>query len=245
MARRTLTRVLAWSSALALLASAGRAAAQAEAAPPGYEPPPGVPMSADPARLASEREARAHLWVLALQPRFVVALGDVDKSGLPRIGWGAGVSIGRAVFVRGRARFGLGLSFSYERQQHERVPPPSLANGQTTQWLSHAAFSADLRLDGLFFSGVMRPWVTLGPAMSVAAYANPPTAGAPDGVSIVQVLGGLRAAAGIAAVVASTVELGGRVECVATFGSDPVDMPPVRPLVPGNFSVGVDVGFRF
>lgn len=226
-----------------LALSAANAFAQAEEAPASYEPPPGVPISAAPSRIASEREARARLWTLSVQPRFVVAMGD--GAGLPRIGFGAGVSVGRALLVRGRGRLGLGASFSYERHQHERVPPPDLENGDTVQWLSHAAFSIDLRVDGLFASGVVRPWATLGPAVSIAAYSDPPSPGNKDGLAVTQVLPALRAAFGVAGTVAASVEVGGRVEWVATFKGDAFGAPPVRPTVPGNFSVGLDVGFRF
>ena len=125
------------------------------------------------------------------------------------------------------------------------MPPARLANGDVTQSVSQASFSIDLRLDGLYLEGALRPWVTLGPAMSVGSYSDPPSEGTPEGVSIVSVLGGLRAAAGLAYEIGRLCELGLRVETLAIFAGPTVGSPAVRPLSPGNFSVGVDVGFRF
>jgi hypothetical protein len=245
MRRRTLTRKATASSvALALLLAAAQAHAQAEPAPEGYEPPPGVPISIDPRRVACEREARQHRWLLWVNPRFVVSMGN-GSDGLQRLGFGAGLGISGAFAVFGRARLSLGVSFAYERRQETRVPPPSLANGDTVAYASQASFSADLKLDGFFLEGVLRPWVSIGPAMSVATYSSPPIVEDPMPVSDTSILGGVRAAVGIAGVVGARVEIGGRGEWLATFGEDPLGMRRIHPRSPGNFALAVDVGFRF
>ena len=221
-----------------------RALAQAEPAPEGYEPPPGVPISIDPRRVACEREARLHRWLLWLDPRFVVSMGNGDD-GLQRLGFGAGVGISGAFAVFGRSRLSLGVSFAYERRQETRVPPPNLSNGDTVAYAAHASFSADLKLDAFFLEGALRPWIAIGPAMSVASYSSPPIVADPMPVSATSVLPGLRAGVGIAGEVSPRIEVGGRVEWLATFGGDALGMRGIRPLTPGDFSVGIDVGFRF
>ncbi len=180
-----------------------------------------------------------------MQPRLVIALGDGGGSGLPRVGFGGGVSAGRALFIRGRMRIGLGFSFAYERYQHETRPAPSYQSGDTTQSLSHSSFSIDLRLDGLAFGGRIRPWAMLGPAMSVAVYSDVPSEDNPAGVSETAILPGLRAALGLGVAVGRGVEVGVRTEWLATFTDRAVGTPQVKPFSPGNFSLGIDVGFRF
>jgi hypothetical protein len=243
MTRPTLTCLVASSIAL-VVARATPARAQAEPAPEGYEPPRGVPMSVDPRYIACEHEARARRWVLWVDPRLVLSMGDGSDS-LLRVGWGLGVGISGAFVVFGRSRLSLGVSFTYERRQQTEVPPQDIANGDTIKWTSHAAFSLDLKLDGLYLGGVLRPWVAIGPAMSIAAFNAPPTLDDQAGLHDTSVLGGLRAGVGLAGEVASHVEIGGRAEWLAVFGGDPLGNVKVRPYTPGNFSVGLDVGFRF
>ena len=239
---------------LAALVS-GRAFAQAEVAPEGYEPPAGVPVSKDPRQLECEREAHAHLWNVTAQPRLVIALGDGKGAGLPRFGFGAGASFSRAVLVFGRTRLGLGITFAYERQQHETVRAPSFQVGDTTQFLSHASFSVDVKLETFYLRGVLRPWLALGPALSIASYSEPPSTQFSEGLKNTSVLPGLRASVGIAGTVSTGVEIGGRAEWLATFNGPALGEFPspdpmlarkaITPMTPGNFSVGVDVGFRF
>jgi len=259
MGRRKLTRATFSSSTLLVglivCVVAGRAYAQAEVAPVGYEPPAGVPVSKDPRQVKCEHEAQVHLWNITVQPRLVIALGDGNGSGLPRFGYGAGASFSRAVLVFGRVRLGLGITFSYERQQHETVRAPSFQVGDTTQFLSHASFSADVKLESFYLRGVLRPWIALGPALSIASYSEPPSTAFQDGIKNTSVLPGLRAGVGIAGTVTNGVEIGGRAEWLATFNgpqlgefvsTDPMlARKPITPMTPGNFSVGVDVGFRF
>jgi hypothetical protein len=255
MARRTLTRIGAASTAadrlvvtLVLVAALGpvrNAYAQAEPAPEGYEPPSGVPISMDPRRKEDEREARRHRWVLAVQPRLVIALASNQGDQLPLVGFGAGVGLSGAFAIFGRSRLAIGFSFAYERRQHTDVPPPMIENGDTIEYDAHASFSADLKLESFFLGGVLRPWVMIGPAMSVATYSRPPTLADQAGLYNTQVLPGLRAGAGLAGHVAANVEIGGRVECLATFNDHALGVNGIHPLTPGNFSVGLDVGFRF
>ncbi len=225
--------------ALHLLDAPILAHAQAEVAPDDYTPPEGVPISEDPRVTASKREAKSRLWLVELQPRVVVPLGkSVD---LPWVGFGFGVGLSRGLLVIGRARLGLGVSFAYERLQHTVTAPPSFMLEGSTQSLAHASFSLDLRLEGFVASGKVRPWAALGPAMSLATYADPRIK-----VYDVAVLPALRAGIGCAVEVGSGVEVGGRAEWLATFAGNTVpSTPPANPFRPGTFALGVDVGFRF
>jgi len=210
----------------------GSARGQAEVAPSSYEPPPGVPISVDPGRVAAEREAQRHLWLVQLQPRFVVALDTGGAADLPRYGWGAGVGISRALLVVGRTRLGLGVFFSYERQQRDAIQLLGGADVPSRAW---ASFSLDLRVEGFYKEGRLRPWASLGPLVSIGSFSNQ---------TDVAVMPGLRAAVGITYAVAQVIELGPRLEVMAAFGPT-VGNPPFQPLTPGNVSLGLDVGFRF
>ena len=228
---------------VAVLIAPQLARGQAEVAPESYEPPPGVAMSEDPSLADARREAQERRWLIGVQPRLVIAMGT--PGGLPRVGWGAGVNASRAVLVMGRARVGLGLSFSYERVQHDKAPSAASKLQSGTQWLSHAAFSADLKLEIFTAGGKVRPWAMIGPAMSIAMYADPPSDGNPDGSYETAVLPALRAAVGCGVEVGHAVEVGGRLEWLATFNGHKIAATDINPFLPGNFSIGVDVGFRF
>lgn len=195
-------------------------------------------MTEDPRVTAAKHEARRRLWLVEVQPRLVIPLGNAVD--LPWVGFGFGVGLSRGLLVMGRARLGLGISFAYERLQHEVSAPPSFMLEGSTQSLAHASFSLDLRLEGFVASGRVRPWVAAGPAMSVATYADPR-----QRLYEVAVLPALRAGLGCAVEVGSGVEVGGRAEWLATFAGRAVGDPPVNPFRPGTFALGVDVGFRF
>jgi hypothetical protein len=224
---------------LAVVGHATPVFAQAEEAPEGYQPPAGIPISTEPSRAKSQEEAAEHRWVLSIDPRFVVGLNGQE----PRIGYGAGVSIGRALVVRGVLRFGLGGSFAYERLQHERAAALGLSGG--LQATSHASFSADLRVDALLRAGRIRPWGSLGPALSIAQYSEPASIDLPNGVAATRVLPALRAGLGLAVLVWHSIEVGARFEWLVTFDGKTLGSPPVQAYTPGTFSIGVDLGFRF
>ena len=228
---------------LFLVVAHGHAFGQAEEAPAGYLPPNGVPVSYDPRPVAAERENARLKWIVAVNPRLVVALGT--PAGLPRIGYGVGFFIGRALVVHGRLRLGLGAGFSFEHVQREKHPPMGLENGDIVQELSHFGFSLDLRIDGIVANGIVRPWVTIGPAFSVGDYKDPPSTENPKGIERAAVVPALRAALGIAFRVWEQVELGPRFEWLATFGGPDVGSAMDGVFHPGNFSVGLDGGVRF
>ena len=221
----------------------GVAFGQAEEAPEGYVPPNGVPVSYDPRPVAAEHENARVKWLVAVNPRLVVALGT--PAGLPRLGYGIGFSIGRALVVRGRLRLGLGAGFSYEHVQREKHPPAGLENGDIVQQLSQFGFSLDLRIDGIVGGGIVRPWVSLGPAFSVGDYKDPPSSTNPKGIERAAVVPALRASLGIGFRVWGQVELGPRFEWLATFGGPQVGAAEDAVFRPGNFSIGLDGGLRF
>lgn len=222
-----------------LVAVAPRAVrAQAEAAPASYQPPPGVPISVDPKRIEAEREAQRRKWLVVVEPRFVVAISTAGARDLPRYGWGLGAGISRALFVAGRTRIGLGVYFSYERQQRDAAQILG-GGGNFIEGRAWAAFSLDLRLEGFYVEGRLRPWASLGPSVSIGSFFDQAAM-----VSITPVMPGLRAAVGITYEIAKVVELGPRLEVNAAWGPE-VGNPAFEPLTPGNVSVGLDVGFRF
>lgn len=230
-----------------MLLASSSAHAQAELAPESYEPPAGVAMTPSPpspAVLAAEAEAKKRLWVLTGDPRFVVSMGS--GKGVPRYGYGVGVSIARALFVRGTGRIGLGFSFSYERVQHDEHYKSTLTQDafDLTHSISHAAFSLDLRLDGLTLWGRVRPWVLIGPAFSIGNYAEG-TSRNNNQVTSVRVLPAMRVGAGVGVDLVKGVEVGLHLEVLPTFNGTQVGMLGTDPFTPGNFSLGIDVGFRF
>src|SRR6185503_13366381 len=112
-----------------------------------------------PKRLPSDEPK----WHALVAPRMVVRLGD-GPPGLPQIGYGGGVAIGRALVPLGRARFGVGFRFGYDRIFRDR-------ESAGTQALAHATFGASLFIDGLYSR--LRPWLSVGGGMSVASYDAP------------------------------------------------------------------------
>ncbi|MEO6952539.1 MAG: hypothetical protein ABI321_12045, partial [Polyangia bacterium] len=166
-------------------------------------------------------------------------------AGLPRIGFGIGLSVGRALIVRGRLRIGLGAGFSFERVQRHLASAAQLESGNPVQGLSQYGFSADLRIDGIVANGFVRPWVTLGPGFSVGTYTAPVSTDNPRGVDRAAIVAAFRAAVGVGFRVWGQVELGPRFEWLATFGGPEVGAAKDGVFRPGNFSIGLDGGARF
>jgi hypothetical protein len=200
-------------------------------------------MSPEPSHAAAQQEASDHRWLVAVQPRLVIGLSGNGE--LPRVGYGFGLNIGRALLVRGAVRLGLGASFAYDRVAYDNKQDSQQNFSNSVTSIAHASFSADLRLDALLLAGRIRPWAMLGPALSVATYSEPAPPQASSGPSSTHALPALRAAVGLAGLVWRSLELGAHLEWLVTFDGPSLGTPPVQPLTPGTFSVGLDVGFRF
>ncbi len=222
-----------------LCALAGLARAQAEQAPPEYVPPnrPSGPRATPPPtspdappppprKVLPQDEPK---WHALVAPRMVVRLGD-GPAGLPVIGYGGGVAVGRALVPLGRARFGLGFRFAYDRVFADKPAPLS-----GTQFLSHATFGVALQIDGIY--GRVRPWGSVGGGMSVAVYEEPALPGI-KGASLVGVAGLVQLALGLAVRVYESFELGLHGEFNFTFSDTPE-------FTPGLFALALDIGFRF
>jgi hypothetical protein len=218
-------------SALACTSAFG----QAEQAPESYRPPrqPGMPQPHE----AQQREADSKLpkWHVAVAPHLNFLFGD---TGLPLVGYGGGVQITRALLPIGRARFGVGADFAYDRFSHD-IKTSSTTSG--TQFLAHATFAALLVVDGI--AGRVRPWVALGGGLSVANYESPMSVDNPKGTSLVGVAGLLKIALGFGVSIYQGFELGLRADADLTFSDQQAMGKSV--WQPGLFSLGLDLGFRF
>jgi hypothetical protein len=205
--------------------------AQAEPAPPGYVPPgKSEPEAPPPSPLK---------WHIAVDARLAVPLQPL--SSLPPVGWGAGVQITRALVDIGRLRFGIGFDFAYQRVQREKEV--MIPFGPTQQYVSHMTFAGLAVFDGIF--GRVRPWLALGPGLSVARYRDPPVTTMDLDVSADAVLPLVEAAFGLGIELAHQIDLGLAGQVDLTFSSQSVGSPPVTPFQPGLFSLRLDVGFRF
>lgn len=229
------------------------ALAQAEPAPPDYVPPPpdapaepGTPAPSPPAEPAWPEPNGAPLpppgepppkWRLAVAPRLGVLLAQ-GPSGLPQIGYGAGVSAARALVPLGRLRFGVGLDVAYDRFYRDKPAPDA-----GTQFLSHATFAAVALLDAV--AGRFRPFLGVGGGLSVAAYEDPSSRGGVPSVSRVEVLGLVHLTGGLGVRVYESFELGLHGEVNLTFSNFQAGTPPRDVFQPGLFALGLDIGFRF
>jgi hypothetical protein len=207
--------------------------AQAEQAPESYRPPrqPGMPQPQE----AAQRQADSKLpkWHIAVAPHFNVLLAEPLK-GLPRYGYGAGVQVTRALVPIGRARFGVGADFAYDRFSFEDV-------GTKAEYVSHATFAAMLVLDGI--SGRFRPWLALGGGFSVATYLGPDFQTPSKAINLVGVAGLVKVAAGLGVRVYQGFELGLRADINVTLSGQNVAGTDI--WQPGLFSLGLDFGYRF
>jgi hypothetical protein len=188
--------------------------------PPHYTPPP------------AKEDANQPKWNVSVKPRLVVLLGE-GPPGLPLVGYGGGVSIGRALATVRRIRFGLAAAFAYDRVSRS----DDLGHDQS---LSHASFAIAAQFDAIF--NRLRPFLTLGGGFSVGTWQD--TFG-PDFVSDVSVAGLVQIGAGLAVRVYDQLELGLRSEVDFTFSPTQVGAPPVNVYQPGLFALSLDIGFRF
>jgi hypothetical protein len=204
--------------------------AQAEPAPESYVPPnrPGMPQ---PQR-AQQRQADASLpkWHIAVAPHLDVMFHDI---GVQRLGFGAGVQVTRALVPIGRARFGVGADFAYDRFQHD-------LGAAGTEFVSHATFAGMLVLDGIV--GRVRPWLAVGGGFSVANFESPSLT---RGMSIsdVGVAGLVKFAAGLGVRVYQGFDVGLRGDFNVTISGENVRGNDI--WQPGFFAFGLDLGYRF
>ncbi len=222
---------------LSILLFASAVWAQAEPAPESYRPPrrPGMPQPQE----APQRQAEEQLpkWHIAVAPHLNYLFGD-PPSGLPRLGYGAGVQVARALVPIGRARFGVAGDFAYDRFSHDKATGPFTSG---TEFVAHATFAGLLMIDGI--AGRIRPWIGLGGGFSVANYESPMSADVPMGISRVGVAGLVKIALGLGVRVYQGFELGLRGDFDLTISSENVGGKDV--WQPGLFSLGLDLGFRF
>lgn len=195
--------------------------------PPGKsepEPPPPSPLK----------------WHVAVDARLAVPMGTAP-TGLPPVGWGAGVSLARALVELGRLRLGVGADFAYQRVQRDKTS--SIPFGPTQQFLSHMTFAALFVVDAIL--GRLRPWLAAGAGLSVAQYRDPPTDVSQTDVNANTVLPLLQLALGLGVELTHNVDLGLGGQVDLTFSSLSFGSPPRQPFQPGMFSLRLDLGFRF
>jgi hypothetical protein len=199
--------------------------AQAEPAPESYVPPnrPGMPQ---PQR-AQQRQADASLpkWHIAVAPHFDLTFHDV---GVQPYGFGAGVQVTRALVPIGRARFGVGVDFAYDRFQHD-------LGAAGTEFISHATFAGMAVIDAII--GRVRPWLAIGGGISVAEFEQPSLMPA-KAINDVGVAGLVKFAFGVGVRVYGGFDLGLRADCNVTISGENVWQP-------GFVALGLDLGYRF
>jgi hypothetical protein len=207
---------------------------QAEPAPESYRPPktPGMPQP----QQAQQRRADSQLpkWHIAVAPHMNVLYSDI---GIPRVGFGAGVQVTRALVPIGPARFGVGADFAYDRFQHDVKTSMFTSD---TEFVAHATFAGLLVVDAIVRR--LRPWLALGGGFSVANFERPSLM-ASQAVSRVGVAGLVKLAVGLGVRVYEGFELGLRSDFVITISGENVDGKDV--WQPGYYSLGLDLGFRF
>jgi hypothetical protein len=208
-----------------------RAQAQAEPAPPEYVPPGHEKPPPPPS---------PYKWHIAVEAELVAPLADLPAT-LPRVGWGAGVQLSRALVDVGRLRFGLGASFGYHRVQDNITS--HVPFGSVEQFVSHMTFAGLLMLDGIF--GRLHPWFGAGAGLSVAQYNLPPAEVSQTGTSLQQVVPLVQVGLGLDVEVYKNVEITLAGEIDATFSSTTTGMPPRTPFAPGFFALRHGIGFRF
>ena len=220
--------------------------AQAEPAPDDYVPPghsrpdsgEGPPVKPYPKP-----------WLITVDASLPFTLGTVSPT-LPPVGWGAGLSIGRALLNYGHLRLGIGAQFAYQRVQHEKHS--QVVFGDLTQSLANTTFAGMLFVDEIF--GRVRPWFNIGGGFSVAQYFDPDITGSTQNVTAVAVVPLLQIAAGVSVEITRGNELGLGGHFDLTF-SDIDRGPPVPTgqsstpvhtvFAPGLVSVRLQLGFRF
>jgi hypothetical protein len=220
--------------------------AQAEPAPDDYVPPghsrpdesEGPPVKPYPKP-----------WLLTLDASLPFTLGTVSPT-LPPVGWGASLSIARALLNFGRLRLGIGAQFGYQRLQHEKHS--EVVFGDLTQSVADTTFAGMLFADGIF--GRVRPWFDIGGGFAVAQYFDPGTDGLQQDVRANAVVPLLQIAAGFGIYITRGIELGLAGHFDLTFSDvdrgEPVDAGKTPTSVhtvfaPGLVSLRLQLGFRF
>jgi hypothetical protein len=209
---------------------------QAEPAPPGYVPP-SRPQGAAPA----EAPNVGPMWHLVAGARLSLRLGE-SSSPLPRVGYGAGVQLGRVIITLGLVRFGAAFDFAYDRFAHDKVTTAMVVYGNHTQYVSHAAFAGDLVTDA--FVGRLRLWGAAGAGASISHYEDP-APGGPPVVSETDVLPVLKFATGAGWAFVERIEIGLHVEVELLFSSVRGGTPPQELFGPGVVAFGFDLGLHF
>jgi hypothetical protein len=221
---------------LIALCAARLAFAQAEPAPPEFQPFRNEPVGDTPQQHESSRLTPR--FFLTLSPRFDIRLGDPPAS-LPKLGYGGGVQFAAALLSVGPARAGLAFSFAYDHFEHRK---DEVISSDTLQFASHGTFAFSLYLDALV--GRVRPWAQIGGGFDVADYENPTQTTAKN-ISDVAVAPIFRAALGISVLITKMIELGGHGEVISVFSHVSDGSPPQTVFSPGLVSVTLDLGFRF
>jgi hypothetical protein len=223
--------------------------AQAEPAPDDYVPPG----HSRPDPTTPPRPPNLHPWVLSLEASLVAKLTTVSPA-LPPIGWGAGITITRALAFFGPMRFGLGAQFGYQRIEHLKIVNMNNADGLAQalnfgeQFLAHTTFAALLVLDGIF--GRLRPWFDAGAGFSVAQYYDPATMAGTPSINVTDVVGLITLATGVSVLITRGIEVGlaGHFDFLVSSRNEPAvgtTTPTFSTFSPGLFSARLQVGFRF
>jgi|GEM_PF-6250756 len=239
-------RVVVWLLCLWPLVAWG----QAEPAPPEYVPPserpgPAPPASPyDPPRTApdpqpptAERPVRLRdqpRWRMSVAPRMSIRIGD-GPDGLPRIGYGAGVHLLRAIGVFGPLRLGLGASFAYDRLATDREAG--------TQALAHYSFAAFGVLDTIVSR--FRPFLTVGGGFSVGTYREPTTVIGAQNIDLTEAMGVVQLGLGFGVRIMQGFEVGLRGELDLTFSNTAVGPLARHPFSPGVFAACLDLAAAF
>jgi len=226
---------------------------QAEPAPPEYVPPaeqkgpapPASPFDPPPAPKAPApdptpptgrplRLREQPRWRMSVAPRLSVRIGD-GPDGLPRVGYGAGVHLLRAIGVFGPIRLGLGASFAYDRLAVDRETG--------TQALAHYSFAAFGVLDTIVDR--VRPFLTVGGGLSAGTYREPALVAGDKNLDLTEAVGLIQLGAGLGVRVYQGFEVGLRGELDLTFSGTAVGAQLRHPFSPGIFAAALDLAAAF
>jgi hypothetical protein len=253
-----------WIAAVAALAATGTTTARANPSPPSpeklllaqAEPAPDdyvPPGHSRPDPTTVPQRTSLHPWVVALEANLVLKLSTISPA-LPPVGWGAGVTITRAIANFGHMRFGFGGQFGYQRIEHLKVTHGLDADGNNQtlnfgeQFQANTTFAALLVLDGIF--GRVRPFFDAGAGLSVAQYYDPTTVAERQTINDTDVIGLITLAAGVAVEITRGIEIGvaGHFDFLISSRKEPpaeTTTPAYSVFSPGIFSVRLQLGFRF
>lgn len=228
---------------LLILAAPASVWAQAEPAPSSYVPP--GKSEPDPTTAPAPTPPP---WHIAIDFRLVASLDEVSAT-LPRVGWGGGLNLSRAVFHRGPLRFGLGIDFAYNNiENSKQIVAPETGNSR--HYLSHATIAPQIVMDSI--SGRLRPFLAVGFGLSVGHYYEAPRdLTMAKIVDDVDVLPMAQLQLGLDVAVWRTLEVGLVASLDLTF-SNRTQTSPDDPMgtaysifSPGIFMLQLQCGFRF